>query len=64
MKKEDIKVTVTLNDINHAPLFNSWDYICDKYGLNRWCMNEGLADNGDTIDISLEDAEYIGLIED
>ena len=37
-----------------------WDYICDKYGLNPWCIAEGLADRKDTINISIDDAVEIG----
>jgi hypothetical protein len=63
MKKEDIKIKVTLGDIMDAPLIGSWTYICEKYGINEWCLNEGRAEKEDTIEISLNDAEYIGLIE-
>lgn len=52
-----------LRQISDAPLTSGWDFICDKYGINPYCMNEGLAHDDDFIEISLEDAEYIGLIE-
>jgi len=34
-----------------------------KYGINEWCLNEGIADSDDTIEVSLEDAEHWGLVE-
>lgn len=64
MKKEDIKISAKLGNILDAPLIDAWTYICNKYGLNEWCLNEGLADRNDEIQISLKDAEYIGLIDD
>jgi len=36
--------------------------ICEKYHINEWCLNEGLAEYGDEIKISLSDAERIGVI--
>lgn len=64
MKKDEIKVKVKIGDIFDAPYIDSWDYICDKYGLSVWCVKEGTANREDEIEISLSDAEYIGLIED
>ena len=64
MKKSDVKISVKIGEISDCPLLGSWDYICDKYGLNKWCLNEGLATKDDTIQISIEDAEYIGILDD
>lgn len=58
-----MKVKVTLDEINHSP-WDGWSYICNKYGLNPCCLNEGLAKSSDTIEISLEDAVKIGLAKD
>lgn len=34
----------------------AWPEFCDKYGVNIWCMNEGLADRETTYMITLDDA--------
>lgn len=63
MKRSEIKVTVKLGDVLNAPLINAWEKMCEKYGINEWCLNEGRADSDDTIEVSLEDAEHWGLVE-
>ena len=63
MKIEDIKISVKYGDIFDSPIVGSWAYICEKYGLNEWCINEGLADKNDKIEINLMDAKQIGLID-
>ena len=63
MKQSEIKVTVKLGDVLNAPLINAWEKMCKKYGINEWCLNEGRASPDDTIEVSLEDAEYWGLVE-
>ena len=64
MKRSEITVTVKLGDVLHAPYINSWQDMCQKYGINEWCINEGLAESDDTIEVSLEDVEYWGLVDD
>jgi len=63
MKTSKIKVTVKLVDVLEAPLMSAWERMCKKYGINEWCINEGLADDDSTVEISLEDAELYGLVE-
>lgn len=63
MKRSEIKVTVKLGDVLNAPLMNAWEKMCEKYGINEWCLKEGKADYDDTIEVSLEDAELWGLVE-
>jgi len=63
MNRSDAKILVTFGDIFDAPLLGAWKLMCDKYGVNEWCMNEGTADRDDTILISLKDAEEWGVIE-
>lgn len=63
MKRSEVKVIVKLGDVLDAPLINAWQKMCEKYGINEWCLKEGLADKDDTIEIFLEDAEHWGLIE-
>ena len=62
MNAEELKVTVKMVDILHAPLMSAWERMCEKYGINEWCINEGLADDESTIEISLQDAEFYGLV--
>ena len=64
MKKSEIKVTVTFRQILDAPSMGSWDDMCEKYGINEWCINEGRASDQDEIEVSLADAEKWGLIEE
>lgn len=63
MKRSEIKVIVKLGDVLDAPYMNAWEQMCEKYGINEWCLNEGIADSDDTIEVSLEDAEHWGLVE-
>lgn len=44
-------------------MIEAWEQMCEKYGINEWCLNEGRADSDDTIEVSLEDAEHWGLVE-
>jgi len=62
MKQDERKITVKLRDVLNAPLMSSWETMCEKYGINEWCLNEGLADDDSTVEISLEDAELYGLV--
>lgn len=63
MKTSETKVTVKLKDVLNAPLMSVWERMCEKYGINEWCLNEGLSDDDSTVEISLEDAELYGLVE-
>jgi hypothetical protein len=64
MKRSEIKVKVKLGDVLEAPRVGAWGKMCEKYGINEWCLNEGIADSDDTIEVSLEDAENWGLVQD
>ncbi len=33
----------------------AWDKYCDKYGVNPWCINEGLGDENTKFEIKLSD---------
>jgi hypothetical protein len=63
MNKQDIKISVKFGNLLDCPLIGGWDYVCEKYGLNPYLLAEGLAQSDDTTEISLEDAEHIGLID-
>jgi len=62
MKKDEIKINITLGEISKARYVSAWDNFCDKYGYNYYCINEG-ADINNKVEITLEDAEKWGLIE-
>jgi len=59
MKKSEVKIPVKFGDILGS---GHWIDVCNKYGLNEWCINEGRADRDDTIDITIADAERYGLL--
>jgi hypothetical protein len=40
MKKEETKITISVGELCDK---YCWDDYCEKYGVNVWCMNEGLA---------------------
>lgn len=63
MKAEDIKIEVRLVEVLRAPRISAQEHMCEKYGVNEWCLNEGLTDDESTIEISLEDAERYGIVE-
>ncbi len=56
------KVSATFKELIDPPLIGGWDYICEKYGVNSWCVSEGLVDSCDTMEISAEDARHIGIL--
>ena len=63
MQKKDIKIKITLEQISKANYVTAWDKFCTKYGYNYYCLNEG-ADADSEVEITLEDAENWGLIDD
>ena len=63
METSKTAVLVKLKHVLNAPLIDAWERMCKKYGINEWCLNEGLADYDSTVEISLEDAELYGLVE-
>jgi len=63
MKRSEVRVIVTLRDILDAPLLGSWDEYCHKTGTNPYYVAHG-GDADEKVEISLEDAEYWGIIED
>jgi hypothetical protein len=56
---KDLKIAVTYESILNS---GAWEDMCDKYGINPWILNEGRADNDDTISITVEDAQRWGLL--
>lgn len=62
-KKDEIKINVTLENIKNSPLVGGWEYICYKYEIPEWCLNENLDKKDEIVKISLFDAAYIGLVD-
>jgi len=62
MNKNEVKIKVTFEQVLDAPLIGAWEEMCNKYGINEWCLNEGLVNNDDVIEVSLEEAERWGII--
>ena len=62
MNLSEIDIKVTLKSIKDAPLINAWSKMCDKYGINEWCLNEGLANENDTVTIKMSDACLWGIV--
>lgn len=54
--ENETKVTVTFGQVSTAPNVNAWGELCEKYNVPYWCVSDGAAKRGDTIEISLEDA--------
>lgn len=52
----DCIVEIQIEDIVNAPLPSAWDYVCRKYGYY-------VKTDKETVEITLEDLEYIGYIE-
>ena len=39
-----------------------WERICDLKGINVWAINEGLMDREDTIELTSEEMEKLGIL--
>ena len=57
----ETKIITTMGNILDS---GNWGVYCDKYGINEWCMDEGLAGRDTEVQIKLEDAKRWGLLED
>lgn len=38
-----------------------WEKSCKILGINEWCLNEGLANSDDEVEITEEQAKKIGI---
>ena len=54
-------VTCTFRDILDT---GHWEDYCKGYGINEWCVAEGLAESGTEVTISIEDAKRYGLFKE
>lgn len=55
-----MEITCTFKEINDS---GHWEEFCDSHGINRWCMNEGLADSSTLATITVDEAKQYGMIE-
>ena len=53
------KIFVTANQILNS---GYWKEYCDKHQINPWCINEGLMDADEELEISLKDAIFWGIV--
>lgn len=56
----NISIELTIRELLHR--CKDWDITCNTLGLNPWCLNEGLADENDTVTLTLK--QYKKLIGD
>lgn len=54
-----MKIVVTLGELNDHL---AWDEFCAEAGLSPWCMNEGLADSSEEIELTEDQARRFGLL--
>lgn len=47
--------------LGHVMDHGDWIKFCDLKGINEWCLNEGLADGGETVELTEEEAREIGI---
>jgi hypothetical protein len=53
-----MKITLTLGEIMDKGL---WDKFCELKEWNVWCVSEGLAEVSETVDLTMEECERLGL---
>lgn len=54
-----MKITITAGEALDKDI---WDKICYLRGINPWAVNEGQMDSTEAIDLTEEEAHYLGLI--
>jgi len=57
-----MKLKITLSECSDK--CNDWREFCHELGLNPWCMNDGLAQGSDCVEIEIGTAKRYGLIKD
>jgi len=63
MNKNKVFVKVKLYDVLYSQAADAWKNMCEKYGINQWCISEGWADKYSEVEITLEDAALYGLVD-
>jgi len=55
-----MKVIITAKE---ALDYGVWEELCDLKGIGAWALNEGLMDDDDKIELTLVEAEKLGLLD-
>lgn len=53
-----MKIKTTIKEIMERA---NWNKFCNIFEINPWCLNEGLADGSEEVEITIEQAQEIGL---
>jgi hypothetical protein len=59
MDKDAERVTVSVRYLMDVGL---WDSACEAAGISPWAVHEGQMDNLDTVSVSINAAEAMGLL--
>lgn len=54
-----MKVKVTARELIDKGL---WDDVCELTGLSVWCVNEGLMDSSEEVELTEAQAKQVGLL--
>lgn len=54
-----MKIKITLGEMNDRLI---WEEYCAEAGLNPWCLNEGLADADEEVELTEDQARRFGLL--
>lgn len=53
-----MKIIITLGEILEK---YDWDKACKILGISEWSINEGLSNSSDEVELTIEQAEEIGI---
>lgn len=54
-------MTITIKELKECGI--DWSDVCRVTGGNEWAINEGLLDEDSSIELTIEEARKIGLLE-
>jgi len=54
-----VEIVVTFREIMDKGM---WDKFCEMKGLNVWCVNEGLADSDEKVELTEDEARKLGFL--
>jgi len=56
-----MKITITFREALDKGV---WIKLCSLKGLNEWCMKEGQADGSEEAELTMDEAEELGLLKE